>query len=59
MNPPQVYMKLLIGFCQTSRFLESSVSIVIVIQSFSCFRPFVTPWSAARPASLSLTISQS
>ena len=44
---------------QTSRFLESSVSIVIVIQSFSCVRPFATPWSAARPASLSLTISRS
>ena len=31
----------------------------ISVQSFSCARLFVTPWTAARQASLSITISQS
>ena len=29
------------------------------VQSLSCFQHFVTPWTAARQASLSITISQS
>ena len=32
---------------------------VVVVQSPSCVRLFVTPWTAAHQASLSLTISQS
>ena len=32
---------------------------VVAVQSLSCVRFFVTPWSAARQASLPLTISQS
>ena len=32
---------------------------VVVVQSPSCARLFATPWTAARQASLSLTISQS
>ena len=31
----------------------------VVVQSLSCLRPFVTPWTPARQASLSFTISQS
>ena len=33
--------------------------VVVVVQSPSCVRLFVTPWTAAHQASLSLTISQS
>ena len=32
---------------------------VVVVQSLSHVRHFATPWTAARQASLSLTISQS
>ena len=32
---------------------------LVVVQSLSCFQLFVTPWTAARQASLSFTISQS
>ena len=32
---------------------------VVVVQLLSCVRLFVTPWPAARQASLSFTISQS
>ena len=32
---------------------------MVVAQSLSHFRPFATPWTAARQASLSFTISQS
>ena len=35
------------------------VEIVVAVQSPSCVRLFVTPWTEARQASLSLTISQS
>ena len=31
----------------------------VVVQSLSCVQLFVTPWIAARQASLSFTISQS
>ena len=34
-------------------------SLVISVQSLSCFQLFVTPWTAARQASLSITNSQS
>ena len=30
-----------------------------VVRSLSCVRPFATPWTAARQASLSFTVSQS
>ena len=33
--------------------------MVVVVQSFSCVRLFVTPWTAACQASLSITNSQS
>ena len=39
--------------------LPSSVSHLVVVQSLSCIRLSVTPWTAARQASLSFTISQS
>ena len=35
------------------------VVVSVIAQSLSCVRPFVTPWTAARQASLSFTISQS
>jgi len=38
---------------------HSSHSTVVVVQSPSCVRLFVTPWTAARQASLSLTVSPS
>ena len=34
-------------------------STAFVVQSLSCIRLFVTPWTAARQASLSFTVSQS
>ena len=34
-------------------------NIYVVVQLLSHVRPFVTPWTAARQASLSFTISQS
>ena len=33
--------------------------VVVVVQSLSCVQLFATPWTAARQASLSFTISQS
>ena len=33
--------------------------VIVVIQSLSCVRLFVTPWTAAQQASLSFTVSQS
>ena len=39
--------------------LHQPSNSVIVVQSPSCVRLFVTPWTAAPQASLSLTISQS
>ena len=38
---------------------STSVILVVIIQSLSHVRLFVTPWTAAHQASLSLTISQS
>ena len=35
------------------------LSVFSSVKSFSCVRPFVTPWTAARQASLSFPISQS
>ena len=32
---------------------------IVVVQSLSCVRLFVTPWTAARQASLSFTVSRS
>ena len=32
--------------------------ICVVVQSLSCVQPFVTPWTGAHQASLSITISQ-
>ena len=49
------------GRAQTLGVLVSVVSaqvFVVVIQSLSCVPLFVTPWTAARQASLSFTISQ-
>ena len=37
----------------------STLLIIVVVQSRSCVWLFVTPWTAARQASLSFTISQS
>ena len=34
-------------------------TLPVVVQSLSCVRLFLTPWTAARQASLSITISQS
>ena len=34
------------------------MAIVVVVQSLSCVRLLVSPWTAARQAPLSLTISQ-
>ena len=39
--------------------LPSSVCFVVVVQSLSCVLLFAAPWTAARQASLSFTISQS
>ena len=39
--------------------LSIYIYIVIVVQSLSCVWLFVTPWTSARQASLSFTISQS
>ena len=33
--------------------------LLLVVQLLSCVQPFVTPWTAARQASLSFTMSQS
>ena len=35
------------------------MKVFVVVQSLSCVRLFVTPWTAARQASLSFTVSQS
>ena len=40
------------------KFSENSLYFVVVVQSLSCVRFFATPWTAARQASLSFTISQ-
>ena len=39
--------------------LYRNVERAVVVQSLSCVRLFVTPWTAACQASLSFTISQS
>ena len=39
--------------------MEEQYCFVVVIQSLSHVRLFVTPWAAARQASLSFTVSQS
>jgi len=36
-----------------------ALSVIVVLRSLSCVRLFVTPWTAARQASLSFTISWS
>ena len=39
--------------------IERSDLDIVVVQSLSCVQLFVTPWTAARQASLSLIISRS
>ena len=58
--------QLLVGFSATGGGLVSSrshlrmtASRTVVLQALSRVRLFVTPWTAARPASLSFAISQS
>ena len=46
------------GVKHRSRYLLYFV-VVVVVQSLSRVRLFATPWTAARQASLSFTISQS
>ena len=49
-------MRTRVGFsCQHER----AWHVVAAVQSLSCVQLFVTPWTAARQASLSFTISQS
>ena len=36
----------------------NNVVIIVVVQSLSCVRLFMTPWTAAYQASLSFTISR-
>ena len=36
-----------------------SSGVIVVVQSPNCIQPCATPWTAARQASLSLTMSQS
>ena len=40
-------------------FLDKSETFISSVQSLSCVRIFATPWTAARQASLSITISRS
>ena len=42
--------------CGRANYIEV---VVVVVEALSCVRLFVTPWTAARQASLSFTISQS
>ena len=46
-------------FPETRWFWLSSKTCFVVVQSLNCVWLFVTPWTAARQASLSFTISQS
>ena len=46
-----------VGMCE--RIYIFSLSLSVVVQSFSCIQLFVTPWTAACQASLSITNSQS
>ena len=46
-------------FCTAPELRMAFINTFFVVQSFSCVRLFATPWSAARQASLSFTISQS
>ena len=39
--------------------IASVLTVNVVVQSFSSVQLFATPWTAARQASLSFTISQS
>jgi len=41
------------------KYIDSVLSFVVVVQSLSLVQFFVTPWIAARQASLSFTISRS
>ena len=45
-------------FHKTSPYYIFSIIFLVVVQSLSCVWFFVTPWTAAHQASLSLTISQ-
>ena len=47
------------GVKHRSRYLLYFVVVVVVVQSLSRVRLFATPWTTARQASLSFTISQS
>ena len=39
--------------------MKTWTPLLFIVQSFSCVRLFVTPWTAAHQASLSFTISRS
>ena len=41
------------------KYIDSVLSFVVVVQSLSLVQFFVTPWIAARQASLSFTVPQS
>ena len=45
--------------CSLNEWVDEWSYVIIVIQSLSCVRLLVTPWTAAQQASLSFTISQS
>ena len=50
-----LFMPLLIQYLE---FHISFTKVVVVVQSLSCVRLFVTPWTIARQTSLTLTIFQ-
>ena len=49
----------LLILCHLSRFLYYTYIVIVVVQSLSHVQLFTTPWTAARQASLSFTVSQS
>ena len=53
-EPGGLYLCYMVG-----SYLLSILYIVVVLQLLSCVRLFATPWTVARQASLSFTISQS
>ena len=55
---PSSVIKVLLKSLPVLLIMESLFNVVVV-QSLSCVRLFVTPWTAARQASLSITNSQS
>ena len=64
--PGVSYIRTQISFIRASPFylqlqikLKMQIWLFSSVQWFSCVRPFATPWTAARQASLSITSSQS